>query len=98
MIRRYKLSEISLDQILCRDIRAEKNVDAIVDEIIADVRANGDEALKKYAEKFDCAKLDALEVTKEEIDAASESGDEPETDAAAAADPIDDDDDEDDDD
>ena len=70
MIRRYNLSEISIDQILCRDIREEKNVDAIVDEIIADVRTNGDAALKRYAEKFDRARLDALEVTGEEIDAA----------------------------
>lgn len=70
MISRYNLSEISIDRILCRDIREEKNVDTIVDEIIADVRANGDSALKKYAEKFDRAKLDALEVSREEIDAA----------------------------
>jgi len=70
MIRRYKLSEISLDQILCRDIRAEKNVDAVVDEIIADVRANGDAALKKYAEKFDHARLESLEVSAAEIEAA----------------------------
>lgn len=70
MIRRYRLSEMSIDQILCRDIRAEKNVDAIVDEIIADVRAHGDEALRRYAEKFDHAKLEALEVSSEEIDAA----------------------------
>ena len=70
MIRRYKLSEISLDQILCRDIRAEKNVDAVVEEIIADVRQNGDAALRRYAEKFDHAKLDCLEVQKEEIEAA----------------------------
>ncbi len=70
MIRRYRLSEMSIDQILCRDIRAEKNVDAIVDEIIADVRAHGDQALRRYAEKFDHAKLEALEVSAEEIDAA----------------------------
>ena len=70
MIRRFRLSEMSIDQILCRDIRAERNVDAIVDEIIADVRANGDEALRRYAEKFDRAKLDALEASAEEIDAA----------------------------
>ena len=55
MIRRFRLSEMPIDQILCRDIRAERNVDAIVDEIIADVRANGDEALRRYAEKFDRA-------------------------------------------
>lgn len=70
MISRYNLSEISIDHILCRDIRAEKNVDAIVDDIIADVRANGDAALKKYAEKFDHARLEALEATKAEIDEA----------------------------
>ena len=70
MIRRFRLSEMSIDQILCRDIRAERNVDAIVYEIIADVRANGDEALRRYAEKFDHAKLDALEASAEEIDAA----------------------------
>ena len=70
MIRRFRLSEMSIDQILCRDIRAERNVDAIVDEIIADVRANGDEALRRYAEKFNHAKLDALEASAEEIDAA----------------------------
>ena len=49
MIRRYRLSEMSIDQILFRDIRAERTVDAIVDEIIADVRANGDQALRRYA-------------------------------------------------
>ena len=70
MIRRFRLSEMSIDQILCRDIRAERNVDAIVDEIIADVRANGDQALRRYAEKFDHAQLDALEASTEEIDAA----------------------------
>ena len=70
MIRRYRLSEMSIDKILCRDIRADKNVDAIVDEIIADVRAHGDAALRSYAEKFDHAKLEALEVSAEEIDAA----------------------------
>ena len=70
MIRRFRLSEMSIDQILCRDIRAEKNVDSIVDEIIADVRANGDQALRRYAERFDHAKLDALEVSAEEMDAA----------------------------
>ncbi len=70
MIRRLKLSEISPDEILCRDIRAERNEDAAVDEIIASVRARGDAALYEYAEKFDHAKLDALEVTPAELDLA----------------------------
>lgn len=50
--------------------------------------------MKKLKSKF----TRLTEEAEEEIDAASESGDEPEADAAAAADPIDDDDDEDDDD
>ncbi len=70
MIRRYHLSEISLDQILCRDIRQEKNVDAVVDAIIQDVIARGDDALYEYCEKFDHASLTELEVSKEEIQAA----------------------------
>ena len=33
----------------------------VVDGIIADVRARGDDALKDYALKFDGAKIDALQ-------------------------------------
>jgi histidinol dehydrogenase len=36
-------------------------------EIIANVRARGDEALKNYTEKFDGVRLDSLRVTDEEI-------------------------------
>ena len=68
MIRQYRLAEIPADEILCRDIREEKNVDGIVDEIIKNVRENGDKALREYAEKFDGAKLDALEVPTQEIE------------------------------
>lgn len=39
-------------------------------EIIADVRARGDEALKSYTEKFDGVSLDSLRVTDEEIEKA----------------------------
>lgn len=67
MIKQYKLAEIPLKEILNRDIREEAGVDAIVDEIIANVRRDGDAALKMYGEKFDKAKLDALEVSEEEI-------------------------------
>ena len=40
-----------------------------VDEIIADVKNNGDSAVKKYTEKFD-GKIESLEVTKTEIEEA----------------------------
>ena len=53
------------------DRTEEKNtVGEIVADIIADVRKNGDAALRAYSEKFDGAKLDSLEVSTEEIDAA----------------------------
>ena len=53
------------------DRTEEKNtVGEIVADIIADVRKNGDNALRAYSEKFDGAKLDSLEVSAEEIDAA----------------------------
>ncbi|MBR1815473.1 MAG: histidinol dehydrogenase [Lachnospiraceae bacterium] len=50
----------------------------IVKDIVEDVHINKDEALFKYTEKFDKAKIDAsnVKVTKEEIDAAYEEVDE----------------------
>ena len=53
------------------DRTEEKNtVGEIVADIIANVRKNGDKALKEYSAKFDGAELDSLEVSAEEIDAA----------------------------
>ena len=53
---------------------SEKKVDVslIVKEIIEKVKAEGDSALKFYAEKFDKAVLKSLAVTEEEIKAAKE--------------------------
>ncbi|MBQ2888647.1 MAG: histidinol dehydrogenase [Firmicutes bacterium] len=70
MIKQYNLAEIAVEDILNRDIREEKGVEDIVDEIIANVRQNGDAALIAYGEKFDKAKLTALEVTEAELDEA----------------------------
>ncbi|MEE1201048.1 MAG: histidinol dehydrogenase [Christensenellales bacterium] len=67
MIRTFTLSEIPPEQILCRDIRNEINVEAAVEEIIAEVRRRGDEALYDYCEKFDRIRPDTLEVSAEEI-------------------------------
>ena len=39
MIKQYKLAEIAVQDILNRDIREEKDVEAVVDEIIGQVRA-----------------------------------------------------------
>ena len=51
MIKLYNFDELRPEEILNRDIRAEKNVEDVVDGIIADVRARGDDALKDYARK-----------------------------------------------
>ena len=75
MIKILQFDQLKPEQILNRDLRAEKNVEDVVDAIIADVRARGDQALKDYALKFDGAQLDSLRVSQEEIDEAVASTD-----------------------
>jgi len=69
MIRTVYRKDISDSEIFDR-IGGAPDVSATVSEIIADVKARGDVALREYALKFDRAELDSLEVSKEEIDAA----------------------------
>ena len=70
MIRILDWETIRPEEILNRDIRAEADVGAAVDAVIADVRKNGDAALLRYTERFDGVSLTALEVTAAEMDAA----------------------------
>ena len=70
MIRLYDFDEVKPEEILNRDIRAEADVEATVDAIIADVRARGDAALLDYAAKFDHTQLTSVQVTQAEIDEA----------------------------
>jgi len=51
----------------------DSGVEDTVRDIIADVAKNGDDALLKYAKKFDRAELTGLEVTQAEMDAALNS-------------------------
>ena len=67
MIRTVYRKDISDSEIFDR-IGGAPDVSATVSEIIADVQARGDAALREYALKFDRAELDSLEVSKEEID------------------------------
>ncbi|MEG2175956.1 MAG: histidinol dehydrogenase [Oscillibacter sp.] len=53
-----------------RDPRPAEDVSAAVDEILAEVRRNGDSALLRYAAQWDGAVLSALQVSEAEIDAA----------------------------
>ena len=70
MMKLYRLEDLTPDQILNRDLRAEQDVEEVVDTIIADVRARGDAALRDYALRFDGARLEELEVSAQEMDQA----------------------------
>ena len=69
MIKIYDRKEISIDEIL---ERSEQTIDVegIVQDIIKNVKENGDKALVEYCKKFDGAKDDVIEVTAEEMDEA----------------------------
>lgn len=74
MIKIMKVGEVSKDEIFARTEPAV-DVTAIVADIIADVKENGDKALLAYCEKFDKAKLTGLQVSAEEIEQAVKSVD-----------------------
>lgn len=66
MIRILDSGEIPVCEIVRREAMTV-NVEQIVADIVADVQANGDEALLRYTQKFDGAVLQSLEVTPQEI-------------------------------
>ena len=72
MIKILKYGEDGTDVIFSR-MTPSVNVEETVSVVIADVRANGDEALYRYCEKFDRVKLTALEVSADEIEEAAAS-------------------------
>lgn len=69
MIKIMKYGEVANEDIFARSVPT-MNVEAIVTDIIENVKANGDKALFEYNEKFDKAKLTSLLVTEEEIEEA----------------------------
>ncbi|MDL2218855.1 histidinol dehydrogenase [Ruminococcaceae bacterium OttesenSCG-928-O06] len=60
----------SLEEILCRREEEAPDVSAAVAQILADVKARGDEAVREYTLRFDGAAPDTLRVSEEEIQAA----------------------------
>ena len=66
MIPILKVGQVPNSEIFAR-VTPEADVAAIVADIIADVKENGDTAVKAYCAKFDKAELSSLEVTPEEI-------------------------------
>lgn len=66
MIPILKVGQVPNSEIFAR-VTPEADVAAIVSDILADVKENGDTAVKAYCAKFDKAELTSLEVTPEEI-------------------------------
>lgn len=58
------------EDFLNRDIQAEEDVSAAVDEILQEVRTRGDAALRDYTRRFDGAELEDLRVSEREFDEA----------------------------
>lgn len=69
MISILKYGQVPNSEIFARK-EPNMNVEAIVSDIIEDVKQNGDKALLAYCEKFDKARLTALQVSQEEMDEA----------------------------
>lgn len=56
--------------LLTRPVFDSSNLFETVSQVLDDVRANGDKAVRKYTQQFDGVNIDAIEVTKAEIEAA----------------------------
>ncbi len=75
MIKILPYSDVIRGEVFAR-VTPTVNVEAIVADIIADVRARGDRALYDYTKKFDGAELQSLAVTEEEMAEALAEADE----------------------
>ena len=69
MIRIVNLADVDSDKLFVRN-PDDSGVQDVVAGIIREVRADGDDALLRYAARFDGAAPDALEVSDAEIEAA----------------------------
>jgi histidinol dehydrogenase len=70
MLTTYRFQELGaadLQRLTARNVDSDKEIEARVQEIIENVRKNGDEALKYYGRKFEKVELDEIVITEEEI-------------------------------
>ncbi len=72
MIKIFEFGKTDNSKIFAR-VSPKLDVEKIVSDILLNVKEKGDKALKEYTERFDKAKLESLEVSKEEIDNAFKS-------------------------
>jgi len=69
-VKTYKYSDLStsdIQKLVQRNVDQANEVRAVVEEVIAEVRANGDKALISYAAKFDKVELEKLYLDKDEL-------------------------------
>ena len=66
MIKILEYGKINADEIFARTT-TKYDVSATVSEIIENVKANGDKAIKEYSLKFDGADINELAVSEQEI-------------------------------
>ena len=69
MMKILHADQVPLSEILART-EDQRDISGIVAGIIAEVRKNGDAALRRYAKEFDHADIDALEIPGEQLDRA----------------------------
>ena len=69
MIKIMKYGQVPNSEVFAR-VTPAVDVTAIVADILADVRENGDKAVLAYCEKFDKAQLTALAVSQQEMEEA----------------------------
>ena len=62
-----KTTRAFVAQMMARAGEKDRKVDAIVADILENVRVNGDQAVKEYTEKFDGKAPEKLEITRKEI-------------------------------
>lgn len=65
-------SSTQLYRLLQRPLQESANLESVVNEVLKQVQAEGDAALKKLTRKFDGVTLETIAVTAEEIEAASQ--------------------------
>ena len=71
MIQIMKFGQVPEEKIFARVV-PEVDVEAVVSQIIGDVRKGKDRAVIEYTRRFDRVDLRSLEVSREEIDRAKE--------------------------
>ncbi|MBK0382384.1 histidinol dehydrogenase [Pedobacter sp. SD-b] len=62
------LSKAAIQKLVLRNVDANNNIRGTVEDIISEVKAKGDGALKSFAQKFDGVALDSLFIDKNKID------------------------------